>query len=69
MNPVNLTKPESEIRHALTIIQDWVAADRQVDLFRLRCLEGNTEEEPLRRVVDQVHAETREGIEEVQVDR
>ena len=56
---------EPEMRHALTIIRDGAGADRQVDLYRLRRLEGDTEEEALHRVVDLVLAETREGIEEV----
>ncbi len=55
---------ENEIRRALTIIREGAGADRQLDLFRLRRLEGDTEEEALRRVVDLVLAETREEIEE-----
>ena len=55
---------EAEMRHVLTIIRDGAGADRQVDLYRLRRLEGDTEEEALRRVVDLVLAETREGIDE-----
>ena len=54
---------EQELRHVLTIIQEGSGADRQVDHFRLRRLEGDTEEEALRAVVDLVIAETREGIE------
>ena len=53
---------EAELRHALTIIREGTGADRQVDFFRLRRLEGDTEEEALRRVVDLVLAESREGI-------
>ena len=56
---------EAEMRHALTIIRDGAGADRQVDLHRLRRLEGDTGEEALRRVVDLVLADTRERIEEV----
>ena len=56
---------EAEMRHALTIIRDGAGADRQIDLYRLRRLEGDTEAEALRRVVDLMLAETREGIEEV----
>ena len=52
---------ESELRHALTIIREGTGADRQVDLYRLRRLEGATEEEALRAVVDLAIAETREG--------
>ena len=54
---------ERELRHVLTIIREGSGADRQIDLFRLRRLEGDTEEEALRAVVDLVVAETREGIE------
>ncbi len=53
---------EAELRRALTIIREGTGADRQVDLYRLRRLEGDTEEEALRRVVDQVLAETKEGL-------
>ena len=54
---------EQELRHVLTIIREGSGADRQIDHFRLRRLEGDTEEEALRAVVDLVIAETREGIE------
>ena len=53
---------EAETRHALSIIREGTSADRQVDLFRLRRLEGDTDEEALHRVVDLLVAETREGI-------
>ena len=53
---------EAELRHVLTIIQEGSGADRQLDHFRLRRLDGDTEEEALRAVVDLVIAETREGI-------
>ena len=53
---------EEELRRALIIIREGTGADRQVDHFRLRRLEGDTEEEALRRVVDLVLAESREGI-------
>ena len=56
---------EAEIRRAMSIIREGTGADRQLDLYRLRRLEGDTSEEALRRVVDQVIAETREGVEEV----
>lgn len=55
---------EAELRHALTIIREGTGADRQVDLFRLRRLEGDTEEEALHRVVDLVLADTKEGLDE-----
>ena len=54
---------EAEVRRALTIIREGTGADRQVDYFRLRRLEGDTEEEALRHVVDLVLAESREGLE------
>ena len=53
---------EVELRRALSIIREGTGADRQVDLFRLRRLEGDGTEEALRRVVDLVLAETREGM-------
>ncbi len=53
---------EAEIRRALTIIREGSGADRQADLYRLRRLEGDSEEEALRQVVDLVIAETKEGL-------
>ncbi len=53
---------EPELRRVLDIIRDGTGADRQIDHFRLRRLEGDTEEQALRSVVDLVVAETREGI-------
>ncbi len=53
---------EPELRHALTIIAEGTGADRQVDLYRLRRLEGDTHEESLHQVVDHVLAETRASI-------
>ena len=53
---------EAEIRRATTIVREGTGADRQIDLYRLRRLEGDTEEEALRRVVDLVLAETREDL-------
>ena len=55
---------EAETRRALAIVREGTGADRQVDLYRLRRLEGDTENDALRRVVDLVLAETMEGIEE-----
>ena len=52
------------MRHALTIIRDGSGADRQLDHFRLRRLEGDSDEEALRSVVDLVVAETKAGIED-----
>ncbi|MCE2453205.1 MAG: YbdK family carboxylate-amine ligase, partial [Nitrospinae bacterium] len=53
---------EAETRHALAIIREGSGADRQADLYRLRRLEGDSDEEALRKVVDLVLAETREGV-------
>ena len=55
---------EAEVRRCIRIIREGAAADRQIDLYRLRLLEGDSETEALRRVVDRALAETREGIEE-----
>ncbi len=55
---------EDEVRHALTIIRDGSGTDRQLDHFRLRRLEGDSDEEALRPVVDLVVAETKAGIED-----
>ena len=55
---------EAEIRRALSIIREGTGADRQIDLARLRRLEGDTEEMVLRHVVDLVLAETREELED-----
>ncbi|MDE0306786.1 MAG: carboxylate-amine ligase [Albidovulum sp.] len=53
---------EAEVRHALKIVREGAGADRQLDLFRLRRMEGDDITEALRRVVDLVISETREGI-------
>ena len=53
---------EAEVRRALTIVREGTGADRQIDLYRLRRLEGDSEAEALHRVVDQALAETKEGI-------
>ncbi len=53
---------EPELRHALTIITEGAGADRQVDLYRLRRLEGDSHDEALLKVVDLVLAETRASI-------
>ena len=45
---------ERELHHLLTVIREGSGADRQLDLFRLRLLEGDTQEEALRAVVDLV---------------
>lgn len=51
-----------ELQRVTEIINHGTAADRQIDLFRLRRLEGDTIPEALRAVVDLIIAETREGI-------
>ena len=51
-----------ELQRITEIINHGTAADRQIDLFRLRRLEGDTIPEALRAVVDLIIAETREGI-------
>ena len=53
---------EPELRHALTIITEGTGADRQVDLYRLRRLEGDSHQQALLEVVDLVLAETRASI-------
>ena len=53
---------EAELRHALTIIAEGAGADRQVDLYRLRRLEGDSHQAALQQVVDLVLAETRADI-------
>ena len=53
---------EPELRHALTIIAEGAGADRQVDLYRLRRLEGDSHDQALRQVVDLVLTETRASI-------
>ena len=55
---------EAEIRRAPDIVMNGTGADRQLDLYRLRRLEGDSEAEALRRVVDMVLAETREHLDD-----
>ena len=52
----------AELRHAKEIVREGAGADRQVDHFRLRRLEGDTEAEALRSVVKLAADETKEGI-------
>ncbi len=54
---------EHEMRRIQAIIREGTGADRQIDHFRLRRLEGDRDDEALRSVVDLAVAETREGIE------
>ena len=53
---------EAELRHALDIVNYGSGADRQTDHYRLRLLEGDTEQQALVSVVDQILAETRAGL-------
>ena len=53
---------EQELQGVTEIIGRGAGADRQLDLFRLRRLEGDTIPEALCAVVDLVIAETREGV-------
>ena len=53
---------EQELRRVSEIIRRGAGADRQLDLFRLRRLEGDTVPQALRAVVDLIIAETREGL-------
>ena len=55
---------ETEMRHALSVVKNGTAADRQLDLYRLRRLEGDSEQEALLRVVDLALAETRDGLDD-----
>ena len=55
---------EDEVGHALTIIRDGSGADRQLDHYRLRRLEGDSDDEALRSVVELVIAETKTGIDD-----
>jgi len=54
---------ENEVRGALSIRGQGAGADRQIDLYRVRLLEGDSVQDALRAVVDLAIAETREGIE------
>ena len=53
---------EDELHRATTIIREGTGADRQIDLYRLRILEGDTHDEALRHVIDQILADTRAGL-------
>ena len=53
---------EAELQVVLEIIRSGAGADRQVDHYRLRRLEGDSRKEALRSVVDLVVQETKEGI-------
>ncbi len=53
---------QAELCRATNIVREGTGADRQVDHFRLRRLEGASEAEALRSVVNLAAAETKEGI-------
>ena len=53
---------ENELRHILDLIRYGTGSDRQIDHYRLRRLEGDSEEEAMRAVVDLVVAETGSGL-------
>ena len=53
---------EQQLQGVSEIIRHGSGADRQLDLFRLRRLEGASVPEALRAVVDLIIAETREGV-------
>ena len=52
----------TELMRVPQIIRDGTSADRQIDLFRLRRMEGDDEQTALRALVDQAVGETREGL-------
>ncbi len=52
---------ESEIAHIARIVREGSSADRQEDVYRQAMLDGASEDEALRRVVDSVIAETESG--------
>ena len=53
---------EAEVRRALAIVKEGTSADRQSDLYRLQRTEGIDADRALRAVVDQLIAETKEGV-------
>ena len=53
---------EAELARVADIVREGTAADRQIDLYRLRRLEGDDEQTALRAVVDLAIAETRQGL-------
>ena len=52
----------AELGRIATIIREGTGADRQIDLYRLRRLEGDDDATALRAVVDAAVRETREGV-------
>ena len=53
---------EGELRHSLAIVREGASADEQLDLYRLRRLEGASEQEALRAVVDLMVEQTAAGL-------
>ena len=53
---------EAELRHSLEIVREGASADEQIDLYRLRLLEGDSEQEALRAVVALVVEQTGAGL-------
>lgn len=53
---------EAELNHVHEIIRNGSSADRQIDLYRLRRLEGDSEQQALVAVVDALVEETRAGL-------
>ena len=53
---------EAELRHSLNIVREGASADEQIDLYRLRLLEGDGERAALRAVVDLVVEQTGTGL-------
>ena len=53
---------EEELRRSLTIAYEGSSADRQVDLYRLRILEGDTPDQALDAVIDHLLEESRTGV-------
>ena len=53
---------EAELGRVREIIRDGTSADRQIDLFRLRRIEGDDQQTALRALVDQAIDETRDGL-------
>ena len=50
------------------IVREGTSADRQIDLYRLQRLDGATEAEALRSIVDLAIAETRQGVTDAEPD-
>ncbi len=53
---------EEELAHVLAIVREGTGADRQIDHYRLRRMEGDSEGEALRSVARRIIDETRQGV-------